>query len=247
MNLYSSFFELDFSSLPGEIWISIFLCLALSLFCVVIGLIARRVDPLKKPKGIMIVMEMAVEKVDEMVHVNMGSRFRAFAPYVMVLCIYIFGCFLVGMTGLPNPLTDLMAPLSLGLITFLCIHATAAKYNKWGYFKRYIDPFAFFLPINLLSMWAPLLSLTFRLFGNALSGWVLMSIIYWALDNLSAWIFSGFPYAVAPIIAPVFHAYFDLFSGFIQTTVFVMLTMLFVAQEGPEEEEENQRTSPSKS
>ena len=35
---------------------------------------------------------------------------------------------------------------------------------------------------------------------------------------------------------PVFHAYFDLFSGFIQTIVFVMITMMDIAQEAPEME-----------
>ena len=37
------------------------------------------------------------------------------------------------------------------------------------------------------------------------------------------------------IIAPVLHAYFDLFSGFIQTTVFISLTVIFIGQELPEE------------
>ena len=35
---------------------------------------------------------------------------------------------------------------------------------------------------------------------------------------------------------PVFHAYFDLCSGFIQTIVFVMITMMDIAQEAPEME-----------
>lgn len=39
---------------------------------------------------------------------------------------------------------------------------------------------------------------------------------------------------IAPVVAPILHAYFDVFSGFIQTTVFVFLTMLFVSNEVPE-------------
>lgn len=222
--------------IPGEI-ISSFVVIIIGL---IVGLIvffkAKKVDPLKKPKGIMIVMEMAVEKVDGMVNEMMGPHFIKFAPYIMTLCFYIFVCFIIGLIGLPSPMTNVLVPLSISLITFLLIHITSMKYKKWGYFHRYIDPFAVFLPINLLSMWAPLLSLTFRLFGNAISGWVLMSIVYWALENLSTLIF-GLPYFVAPVIAPALHLYFDLFSGFIQTTVFVMLTMLLIAQEGPSKEE----------
>jgi F-type H+-transporting ATPase subunit a len=38
---------------------------------------------------------------------------------------------------------------------------------------------------------------------------------------------------LAPLVAPWFHLYFDLFSALIQTLVFISLSMLFIAQEGP--------------
>ena len=43
-----------------------------------------------------------------------------------------------------------------------------------------------------------------------------------------------------PFVTPVLHAYFDAFSTFIQTLVFVYLTTLFVAQEKPEPEVKEQ-------
>ena len=42
---------------------------------------------------------------------------------------------------------------------------------------------------------------------------------------------------IAPLITPVLHAYFDVFSGFIQTTVFVLLTMVFIQNEQVEDED----------
>ena len=77
-------------------------------------------------------------------------------------------------------------------------------------------------------------------FGNAIVGWVLISLLNSLLGNISAAIFSFAPAGlnsvfITPIVTPVFHAYFDLFSGFIQTMVFVFLTMLFIAQERPED------------
>ncbi len=41
---------------------------------------------------------------------------------------------------------------------------------------------------------------------------------------------------MAPIIAPVLHMYFDLFAGFIQTLVFVTLTIVLLGNDIPEEE-----------
>ena len=89
-------------------------------------------------------------------------------------------------------------------------------------------------------MWAPLLSLTLRLFGNAIAGWVLLTIVEYALRDLSAMIFAFIPsdfnqVFLAPIPLAILHAYFDLFSGLIQTTVFISLTAIFIGQEVPEE------------
>jgi F-type H+-transporting ATPase subunit a len=80
--------------------------------------------------------------------------------------------------------------------------------------------------------------MSFRIFGNILSGIILMALIYFSLGELSSWIFSFLPAGfnslwLAPLVAPWFHLYFDLFSALIQTLVFISLSMLFIAQEGP--------------
>ena len=100
-----------------------------------------------------------------------------FGGFIMGVAVYLFIAFIFGLTGLPSPVTYMAVPLSLGLTTFILIHVTSIRYTKWKYFKRYIDPIPIFLPINLISMWAPLLSLTLRLFGNAIAGWALLTIV----------------------------------------------------------------------
>ena len=240
LSLTSCSIELPSSTIegiPGEVYSSILVCLIGVVLFFIIFILAKRADPLKKPKGLLSLAEIAVTKIDEMVHENMGKRFMKMAPYIMVLYFYIFLCFIIGLIGVPSPMGYYMVPLSISLITFLMIHITNMKYAKWGYFKRYTSPFAIFLPINLLSMWAPLLSMSFRLLGNAIAGMVLMNLIYGVLEMLSTNIF-GWMGVIPPLITPVFHAYFDIFSGFIQTTVFCMLTMLLVAQEATPEEDE---------
>ena len=94
--------------------------------------------------------------------------------------------------------------------------------------------------MNLLSMWAPLLSMTLRMFGNAVVGWVLLGLLNSGLESLSASLFSFMNSGAnqiffVPIATPLLHAYFDLFSGFVQTMVFTFLTCLFIAQERPED------------
>jgi F-type H+-transporting ATPase subunit a len=180
----------------------------------------------------------------------MGKKWKGFTGYSLSICLYVFISFFIGISGLPGPLTILCNTLSLGLCTFILIHATAVKANKWKYFKRYVDPMPLFLPINLLSMWAPLLSLSLRLFGNAISGFAIEIIDYYFLELLSDAIFgkllpsTPFPgpagMFVAPIVMPVLHLYFDVFSGAIQAFIFISLSSLWVSQEDPDEEEEAQ-------
>ena len=233
--IFKTFFDFD---LPGEVIMSLIVMGIILLLCVVIFILVKKADPLKKPKGLLGIFEMAVDKVDSLVDDNMGKGFENYGGYILTLAMFIIFCFIIGITGLPNPLTYLGVPLSLALITFVLIHATSIKYTKWSYFKRYVDPIPAFLPVNLIGMWAPLLSMTLRLFGNAFAGMVLMSLVYGALKSFGDFIFSvgpGGSIIFAPLITPVLHAYFDLFSGAIQTLVFMFLTMLFIAQEKPEE------------
>lgn len=232
-----NFFVFD---IAPEVISSLIVIFIIMILAVIIAILAARQDPLKKPKGLLLIAEIGINFFDNLVENLMGPSFRGFGGYIMAIATYLFLTFIFGLCGLPSPTTYLAVPLSLGFLTFTLIHFTSAKYTKWRYFKRYIDPIPVFLPINLISMWAPLLSLTLRLFGNALAGWTLMSIVYVALENLSTMIFASLPAGwnslfIAPIITPVLHAYFDVFSGFIQTTVFIFLSMCLISNEVPED------------
>ena len=236
--MFDHFFDLD---IPGEVISSLLCMLIIVILSIVIAIKAHFANPLKKPKGILLVAEIGVNYFDNFTKDLTGSALPNFGGFIMGVAAYLFLAFIFGLTGLPSPITYMAVPLSLGLSTFMLIHATAIKYNKFRYFKRYIEPVPLFLPINLISMWAPLLSLTLRIFGNALSGFVIMSLVYAALKDLSAAIFSSLNIGVwnqafiAPLLAWILHLYFDLWSGFIQTTVFLSLTTIYVGQEIPED------------
>ena len=230
------FFDFD---IAPEVYSSLIVCLILIVFSVVVGILARFRKPTDRPKGILSAVEYGVTFFDKFAVDMMGPAFKGMGGFIMAIAMYLFTSFIFGLTGLPSPMTYIAIPLSLGLVSFVMIHATAVRYQKWKYFKRYVDPFPVFLPINLMSMWAPLLSLTLRLFGNAIAGFALMTILYSALESLNQMIFANLGQwggAIGtPIVTGIFHLYFDLFSGFIQTTVFISLTAIYIGQEGPED------------
>lgn len=228
-------------SVAPEVISSIIVMLIICVLAIIVGIQARRQDPLKKPKGLLLIAEIGVKFFDNFVEGLIGNRLPGFGGVIMCCAVYLFIAFIFGLTGLPSPVTYMAVPISLGFTAFLCIHITSAKFTKWKYFKRYVDPLPVFLPINLISMWSPVLSLTLRLFGNAIAGMTLMSLLYAFMGSLGSGLFTIAGEVVhlgaffTPIVTAVLHAYFDLFSGFIQTLVFISLTTILTGQEIPEE------------
>lgn len=237
--IYSSESLSKFSP-TGEVIVTLILIGILIILAIIVGILAKKADFKKRPKGLLLLVEWGVEKLDAFVEDTMGRGFENFGGVLLGIIPFLFLSMVIGITGLPTPMNNMAVPLSLALVTFFFIHFTAARYNKIRYFKRFIEPIPVFLPINLVSMWAPLISMTLRMFGNAVVGWVLISLVNWSLESASSAIFAfmnsgASQIFLVPLVTPVLHAYFDVFSGFIQTMVFVFLTVLFIAQEKPED------------
>ncbi len=176
------------------------------------------------PGGFQNVVELIVEMLDKMVAGSMGKYAGKFVNYISALFLFIFVSNISGLFGLRPPTADYGVTLPLGLITFGIIQYNNIKYNKTGAFTGLFQPLPFLFPINLIGEIAVPFSLSLRLFGNILSGTVMMSLIYQLLSKFAV----GWP--------GILHIYFDIFSGAIQTYVFCMLTMVFTVDKMPGEE-----------
>ncbi len=176
------------------------------------------------PGGFQNVVELIVEKLDGMVDVSMEKSAPKYYNYIGTVFIFILVSNISGLFGLRPPTADYGVTLPLALITF-----TLIRINKWKYQKPltiwedYCSPLPKWLPIwvpiNVISNLAVPVSLSLRLFANVLSGTAMMALVY----GLLGWVATLWPAAL--------HVYFDLFSGAIQTYVFCMLTMTYVANE----------------
>ncbi len=241
----------DFGNvMPPEFISSLLAMLVIVVLVFVVYFKGKKYGPFDKPKGIVNAAEMLVEFAEKNVKELMGKDFLPFTGYVLGLGLYIFISFIIGMIGIPNPIvigpdaiinenwlfrplpnpfTNLAFPLSIAFMTIILIQAYGIKYKKAKYFMKFVSPIP---AIELVSMWVPMLSLTLRLFGNAFAGFCLITLSYCALSGIA----NGFGLVLGPVLVPIVHAYFDVFDGLIQTVVFLMVTMLNIAQEGAEEE-----------
>lgn len=185
----------------------------------------------KVPKGVQNVVEMIVELIYGLTEQVMGKDKLRFAPYIGTLFFFLIFANLWGLIGLRPPTADVNTTFALSIITFFLIHFFGIKSKGIKrYVKGKLEPFPLLLPLNVIGDLATPVSLAFRLFGNIVGGLIIMSLLYGALSGLSMKI--GLPIPIFEAGIPsIFHIYFDLFAGVLQSFIFVMLTMVFVSME----------------
>ena len=195
----------------------IIVSLVLIIFALLVNKKVRNTDCEKTPGILLNIAELIVSTVDNMVRGIMGEKGKRFANYITTLIMFLLLANISGIFGLRPPTADYSITFPLGMITFIMIHYNGMKANGFGHITALFKPSPILFPINIIGEVAVPLSLSLRLFGNILSGTVMMGLIY---GLLSPPITTGIP--------SVLHVYFDIFSGCIQAYVFCMLTMVFV-------------------
>jgi F-type H+-transporting ATPase subunit a len=184
-----------------------------------------------------VIAEMAVEAITKLVRDTMGRRWLWFTPYIAsVFCFSIFGS-LISLFGVRAVTSDFSVLLSWAAVTFLIITWTKIRYGGiGGYLKGFTDPIPVMLPINILSEIATPTAMALRHFGNIAGGSIIMGLVYYGLASLCHMIGLQIPILTVGIPA-VLSLYFDLFSDFMQAFIFIMLTMVFISNAGPADEE----------
>jgi len=171
-----------------------------------------------------IAVEYFVNMIYSVCEDTMGKKNMGLAPYIGTLAIFLLTMNMSGLIGFRKiPTTDYSVTLGLALATFVIVQTYQLKvHGIGGYIKELFHPFPLMFPLNLLEKVTPVLSMSLRLFGNITAGLIIMELVYEALGHF-------FRYSMAFIPVPL-HFYFDIFDAVIQTMVFVILTMEFVAR-----------------
>ena len=163
-------------------------------------------------------IEVFVDFFDGLTESTMGKDKMGFSPYFLTIFTFMVIANLIGLLGLRPPTADLNTTFAFGLATFFMIHISGISRKGLGYFKGFLEPMPFLLPLNIIGELATPVSLSFRLFGNILGGLIIMGLYYGMLPIIAT---LGIP--------AVLHIYFDVFSGVLQSFIFTMLSMTFIA------------------
>ena len=178
-----------------------------------------------KPTGVQNVVELAVEFFDSFVRDSAGPKFEGLGNWFFMVFAFLLVSNLSGLTGIRPPTADFVTTFTFAFVTFMLINVMGLIHRKGKYLKGFFEPVAFFFPLNIIGELARPVSLSFRLFGNVLAGTILMSIVY---AMVPIFLRFGFP--------AVLHAYFDLFSGVLQTYIFSILSLTFIGAAAADKE-----------
>jgi len=191
-----------------------------------------------------IITEWAVEKVEGLVSDNMGARFMAYVPFIASIMVISAFSSLISLVGLRPPTADMNVVAGWAILVFVIITYYKLKGGLFPYVKGFFEPLPVFAPFNIIGELATPVSMSFRHYGNVLSGVVISTLVSFALQGLSklvlGWLpgFLGdFPFLQAGLPA-ILSLYLDVFSGLMQAFIFAMLTMLYIATGFPEEDYE---------
>ena len=197
------------------------------LSAIFIGLyfLIKKVDPMKKTPMWLVPFLWLVDIMNTFCRVNIGKRWKTYAPWFLALSIIIFFSNSSGVFLLDNPTSYILVPATLAFCSFLIIQLTGiCSLGIKGYLKGFLDPTPVMLPMNILSEFTFPLSLALRLFGNVISGA--------AIGILIKGVFS---YG-AIVVMPFINLIFDIAFTVIQVIVFVVLSIIFTSAKIKDEE-----------
>lgn len=186
--------------------------------------------------------EWIVEKTNGLVRENMGKRFMGFAPFVAgIMALSAFSS-LMSLVGLRPPTSDMNVVAGWAILVFVLITHYKLKGGLGPYVKGFFEPVPVFVPFNIIGEFATPVSMSFRHYGNVLSGVVISTLVAYALQGLSKLLLGWLPGVLGSFpllqvgLPAVLSLYFDIFSGLMQAFIFAMLTMLYIGTAAPEEE-----------
>jgi F-type H+-transporting ATPase subunit a len=169
------------------------------------------------PRGLQNFWEVVVSTLEDIVVQIMGEPGRPYFPLIATLAIYILCCNLIGiMPWFDSSTANLNTTLALALLAFTVTHIVGIKEHGVHYVKHFLGPVPWLiplmLPIEIIGHLSRILSLSFRLFGNIMG------------EDLALVILT----ILVPYVVPVPMMFLMVFTSFIQTLVFIMLTMMYI-------------------
>lgn len=177
-------------------------------------------------EGLQNLTEFFTEFIRDLAKTQIGEEdYKKWVPFLGTIFLFIFvsnwsGALLpwhvieIPSGELAAPTNDINTTVALALLTSIAYFYAGLSKKGFNYFKRYISPAVFLLPINILEDFTKPLSLSFRLFGNILADELVVAVLI----------------ALVPLVVPIPIMLLGLFTSAIQALVFATLAGAYIGE-----------------
>ncbi|WP_218079960.1 F0F1 ATP synthase subunit A [Anthocerotibacter panamensis] len=178
------------------------------------------------PDGLQGFLEYGLGFMSNIAREQIGVKaYKSYTPLIATIFLFVFSANWLGQIPLrafvhfpegefATPSNDVNTTLGLALIAILSFFYAGFRTAGLNFFKVFIMPNPLFLPIKIIEVFARVLSLTFRLFGNILAEELVLGVLI----------------LLVPFFVPIPLMVLFLFTSAIQALIFATLTAAYVGE-----------------
>jgi F-type H+-transporting ATPase subunit a len=160
-------------------------------------------------------LEIVVTGIDgqiKEVGLDRPERYLAFLGSLFLFVATASLCTVI--PGFKPPTGSLSTTAALALCVFVAVPVFGIREQGWGgYLRTYTTPTFIMLPFNIISEFSRTLALAVRLFGNMMSGVMIIAILL----------------TITPYIFPIAMTALGLLTGMVQAYIFSILAAVYIA------------------
>jgi F-type H+-transporting ATPase subunit a len=171
------------------------------------------------------ILEMIVSGIKKQIEEVGLAKSEKYIGFLGSLFLFLFLSNLLTIFPFYEPPTSsLSTTAALAICVFVAVpYYNIREHGVMNYLKSYIKPVFFMLPFHIMSEFSRTLALAVRLFGNMMSGVMVIAILL----------------TITPFIFPVVMSVFGLLTGTVQAYIFSILATVFIAAAAHESEKKN--------
>lgn len=187
---------------------------ATSMIVVGAGALLARAARTRPDSRLAALARVAHRAIESLVTETVGAYDPAIARIATALFAFIAASAIVGqLPGVRAPTASLATTSALALVVFVAVPVLGVVRRGAGaYFGEYLRPNPLFFPLHLISEISRTLALALRLFGNMMSGHLVVALLV----------------ALAGLLVPVPLMALDLLIGLLQAYIFTILACVYL-------------------
>lgn len=193
-------------------------------------LITLRISDTEKLSRWQNLLEVVVVGMRDQIRSVSRQAPRQFLPFIGTLFLFVATSNLLAVVpGFKPPTGSLSTTAALALCVLIAVPLYGIlERGVLGYLRKYVQPTIFMLPFNVIGEFSRTIALAVRLYGNVMSGTVIVAILI----------------GITPFFFPIIMQLLGLLTGLIQAYIFAILAMVYIASAmqphaGEEETEHN--------